>query len=98
MVKLHFETTEEFEKLFSRKTKEVTDAIVDSISKAMNKGARTAVIFEISFEQVDMSYEISLPSSQWVVALEKCLEFYHNTSDSDNAIDTWKLMEAAKVW
>lgn len=98
MVKLHFETTQEFETLFKSKKKYVTDAIVLGIEKAMQDGKRTAMLFEITFEQVDMMYEISLPLSQWQQALEASLEHYHVLELPDEQIDTWKLLEAIKVW
>lgn len=98
MVKLHFQSTDEFEVLFKRQTIKVTNAIVQGVQKAMEDGKRTAPLFEITFEDVDNLYEISLPQSQWANALEKCLEHYHAEEMADEAIDTWKLLEAAKVW
>ena len=98
MVKLHFETTEEFEGLFKRKTKNVTDAIAGGIQKAMMDGKRTALLFEITFAQAETMFEISLPRSQWTTALELCLRHYEELSLTDECIDTWKLLEAAKVW
>ena len=98
MVKLHFKTTEEFEGLFKSKKKSVTDSIVMGIEKAMQKGRRTANLFEVSFADTEVMYEISLAKSQWEPALEQCLDHYHSLSLSDEQIDTWKLLEAAKVW
>lgn len=98
MVKLHFVSTDEFEVLFKKQTIKVTNAIVKGIQDAMYKGNRTAPLFEITFEEHDNLYEISLPQSQWANALEKCLEHYHAEEMADEAIDTWKLLEAAKVW
>lgn len=98
MKKLHFESTEQFEVLFRSKTKDVTDAIVESIELAMASSKRTALIFEITFEQAEMMYEISLPVSQWPIALQKCLDHYHELGLTNEQIDTWKLLEAAKVW
>ena len=98
MKKLHFESTEQFVTLFKTRTKDVTDAIVESIELAMNNSKRTALIFEITFEEAEMMYEISLPVSQWPVALQKCLDHYHELGLTDEQIDTWKLLEAAKVW
>ena len=98
MVKLHFNDPSEFESVFKRKSVQVTNAIVSGIQEAMQSGKRTAPLFEITFEDVDNLYEISLPQSQWTSALEKCLEHYHNEDMADEAIDTWKLLEAAKVW
>lgn len=97
VVKLHFNTTEEFEGLFKRKTLSVTRSIVSGIEKAMQANKRTAPLFEITFDQVDMMYEISLPKSQWLGALENCLEHLHAEDLADEQIDCWKLIEAVKV-
>ena len=98
MIKIHFENTDEFEELFKSKKKATTDSIVTGINDAMQRNDRSALLFEITFEQVDRMFEISLPQSQWVTALESCLDHYHELEETDLAIDTWKLLEAAKVW
>ena len=61
------------------------------------------MLFSITFDDVDTSYEISLPKKEWVGALESCLKFYHeyekqDEETSNKQIDTWKLLEAARVW
>ena len=61
-------------------------------------GNRTAPLFEITFEGADSMYEISLPRSQWVQALESCLEHLHAKDLSNEQIDCWKLLEVAKAW
>ena len=98
MVKLHFESPQEFETLFSNNNIKVTNAIVKSIQEAMTSRKSTALLFEITFEEHDNLYEISLPQSQWSTALQSCLDHYHRLDMADQAIDTWKLLEAAKVW
>jgi len=98
MIKLHFKDTKQFEVLFKKHTKHTTDAIVKGIEEAMMSNRRRADIFQVSFDDVEVIYEISLPQSQWVTSLEQCLEFYHSKEESDTAIDTWKLLEAVKVW
>lgn len=98
MVKLHFYSPEEFETLFKRNSIEITNAIVKGIQNAMEERKRTAPLFEITFEDVENLYEISLPQSQWASALQSCLDHYHKEEMTDEAIDTWKLLEAAKVW
>lgn len=98
MVKLHFLDPSEFEGLFKNNSIKVTNAIVKGIQDAMQNGKRTAPLFEISFDEVDSFYEISLPQSQWSSALQACLDHYHREEMVDEAIDTWKLLEAAKVW
>lgn len=98
MVRLHFQTTDEFTELFKAKKIATTDSIVSGIEKAMQGNKRTANLFELSFGDTERMFEISLPKNQWVNALESCLEHYHELGKSDEAIDTWKLLEAAKLW
>ena len=98
MKKLHFKTIEEFEQLFSVSNQEVSDSIVISIEEAMKSNKSTAKIFSISFEDSDIAYDIDLNKAQWVKALGGCLDYYHKNQLHDQAIDTWKLQEAAKVW
>lgn len=97
MRKFNFETPEQFEKVFSAGSLEVTDAIVEAIEEALIKNKKTAYLFEISFVPVDLVYEINLPQSQWVEGLQKCLDYYHKADKVDAQIDTWKLLEAVKV-
>lgn len=97
VAKLHFNTPEEFTQTFKNKDVNVTNSIVASIENAMQNRKKTALLFEITFEEHDNLYEISLPQSQWTQALQSCLDFYHKAEMSDEAIDTWKLLEAAKV-
>jgi len=98
MVKLHFNSTEEFESIFKRKTLSVTRSIIQGIEEALQKNKRTALLFEITFEEVDTMYEISLPKSQWQTALESCLEHLHKENLANEEIHCWKLLEAVKVW
>jgi len=98
VVKLHFKTTEEFEKLFKVRDKEVTDAIVSSVEQAMKENKKSADLFEVSFEDAEIGYTISLPAREWPHALQSCLDHYHVLNLTDQQIDTWKLLEAAKTW
>ena len=98
MVKLHFKNTDKFEILFRSKTLKVTDAIVLGIEKAMLANIKQANLFEITFEDVETAYEISLNRSEWTNALENCLDHYHSLEMADQQIETWKLLEASKVW
>lgn len=98
MVKLHFENTHEFERLFKNKDEKVTDAIVLAIQEAIKFQKKTAYLFEISFEDADMNYEISLPSSQWETALNECLKHYETLDSADKAIDTYLLRKEVLQW
>ncbi len=98
MVKLHFNSPEEFEGLFKGKTLAVTRSIISGIQKAMEVNKKSADLFEISFEEVELTYEISLPQKQWQKALENCLDHLHLENLADEQIDCWRLLEAAKYW
>ena len=98
MKELHFNTPEEFETLFKKKTLEVTDTIVEAIEEAMQSNRRSANLFHVTFETSDHGYDITLVRAEWKNALQSCLDYYHKANESDKAIDTWKLLELAKVW
>lgn len=96
MVRLHFQTTDEFETLFKNKSLTVTRTIVSGIEEAEMKRKKTALLFEITFDVEELSWEISLPRSQWQPALESCLDHLHKEGTADEQIDCWKLLEAIK--
>ena len=98
MVKLHFTTTDEFEKLFKNKTLSVTRSIIKGIENAIRDSKKSAPLFQITFDEVEIAYEISLPQSQWLNALENCLEHLHSEELADEQIDCWKLIELVKSW
>lgn len=98
MKKLNFENTEEFERVFKAKDEAVTDAIVEAIFEAHSYQKRTANLFEVSFDDVELVYEINLPANQWELALETCLEQYRNSGEADKAIDTFLLQKEVRKW
>lgn len=98
MVKLHFGNTEEFEKLFKSRDIQITDAIVEGIQEALSFHKKTAQLFQVSFEEVELSYEISLPSNQWNIALDNCLKHYTEIQESNKAIDTYLLQKEVTKW
>ena len=91
MKKIKFQNTDEFERVFKKRDLEITDVIYESIEEASNSKKKTANLFEISFEDVDLTYDITLPNSQWETALQSCLDIYTELSESDKAIDTYLL-------
>jgi len=97
MINLHFENLEEFTTLFRKKNKEVSDAIRIGVEKAMMERKKTAELFQLTFADADDAYEITLPKAIWQPALESCLNFYHENEHTNEAIDTWKLLEAIKA-
>ena len=98
MKKLHFENTDEFERVFKTKDEEVTDAMVEGIQEAFSFQKKSAQLFEITFKDADIVYDISLPSTQWEIALETCLEHYREMELSDKAIDTYLLQKGIREW
>jgi hypothetical protein len=97
MTNLHFENLEEFTTLFREKNKEVSDAIRIGVENAMMNRKKSAELFQLTFADADDAYEITLPEAIWETALESCLNFYHENEHTDEAIDTWKLLEAVKA-
>lgn len=98
MKKLHFENTDEFERVFKAKDEEVTDAMVEGINEAFSFQKKSAELFEITFKDIDIVYEITLPSTQWEVALETCLNHYRDLEQSDKAIDVYLLQKGIRQW
>ena len=98
MRKLHFENTDEFERVFKATDEEVTDAMVEGIQEAFTYQKKSAELFEITFEDADLVYEITLPSTQWELALETCLNHYRELEASDKAIDTYLLQKDIRKW
>ena len=98
MKKLHFENTNEFERVFKAEDETITDAMVEGIQKAFSFHKKSAELFEITFQDADIVYEITLPSSQWELALETCLNHYQSLSLADKAIDTYLLQKDIRKW
>lgn len=98
MRKLHFENTDEFERVFKATDEEVTDAMVEGIQEAFTYQKKSAELFEITFENAELVYEITLPSTQWELALETCLNHYRDLELSDKAIDTYLLQKDIRKW
>jgi len=98
MINLHFNDPSEFENLFGNKNLEITNATVKGIADAMRRNKKSAHLFNVTFSDHEFEYEIIMSSLNWPDALESCLDFYHKNEMSDEAIDTWKLLECAKVW
>ena len=98
MKKMKFENTDEFERVFKTRDKEITDAIVEGIQEAYKFHKKSAVLFEISFKNADLVYEISLPSTQWELALESCMEHYRDVGESNGAIDVYLLQKEVRKW
>jgi capsule polysaccharide export protein KpsC/LpsZ len=98
MKKLHFENTDEFERVFKAKDEEVTDAMVEGINEAFSFQKKSAELFEITFQDIDIVYEITLPSTQWEIALETCLNHYRDLEQSDKAIDVYLLQKGIRQW
>jgi len=98
VVKLHFENTNEFERVFKATDVHITNAMVKGIQEAFMYQKKTADIFEITFDDADLAFEICLPASQWEIALETCLNHYRDLELADKAIDTYLLQKDIRKW
>jgi hypothetical protein len=96
MRKLQIESLEELESVFKEKTVDMTTNIRDSIQEAIDSKKKTALLFEIEVDGMDTSFEISITSKEWMRALENCLKHYEEWGMSDEAIDTWQLIQKVK--
>ena len=99
MRELRFSDPDDFEKLFSDDNKTITDYMLEGISEAFKYQKRTAKLFRISFDLDDnYSFEITLPRSQWVNALKKCMKNYEKWELTDEILDTYLVMKEIKKW
>ena len=96
MRKLQIESLEELESVFKEKTVDMTSNIRDSIQEAVNNRKKTALLFEIEVDGMDTSFEVSITTKEWMTALENCLKHYEEWGMSDEAIDTWQLIQKVK--
>ncbi|HMS90621.1 MAG TPA: hypothetical protein PKC87_00150 [Candidatus Absconditabacterales bacterium] len=96
MKRLLVEGLSEFSDMFREKDVEMTTSIRDSIQEALDQNKRTANLFEVEFEGVETIIEISLPKSQWKIALENCLKHFHEWEMPDDEIDTFLLLKKLK--
>jgi hypothetical protein len=96
MRKLEIEDLQELEQIFREKSVDMTNNIREGIEEAMKSGKKTALLFEIEMEGIDTSFEISLTSKEWIIALENCLKHYEEWEMSDEAIDTFLLIKELK--
>ena len=91
MLNLSFDSTEEFESLFSYQNEKIAKAVYKAIEESYLFSRRTAKLFTISFKDTDVAYEITLPKRDWPIALDTVLKYFEKIQDSDACIDTWKL-------
>jgi hypothetical protein len=96
MRKLQIQSLEELESIFREKTVDMTTNIRDSIQEAVNNRKKTALLFEIEVDGMDTSFEVSITTKEWMTALENCLKHYEEWGMSDEAIDTWQLIQKVK--
>ena len=96
MRKLQVDSLEELERIFREKSVDMTNNIREGIEEAMSKKKKTAMLFQIEMEGIDNSFEISLTSKEWIIALENCLKHYSEWDMGDEAIDTYLLIKELK--
>ena len=95
---LYFKTPADFEELFSKQNRKITDMMVESIGEGIEFQKKTVTLFTINIGDDEFKYEINLPRSQWQGALESCLEVYQKMQATDEIIDTYLLIKETKKW
>jgi hypothetical protein len=98
MKQLHFDSPYAFAEFFKEKSPEVTNMIVHAIRESIEFQKKTAKLFEMTIGNEDSVFELSLPRKEWVTVLENCLKHYEEWEMSDDAIDTWQLIQQVKEW
>lgn len=100
MLSLEFDTPEEFDEYFDsdnlESKREVAETIFEGIRKAMAEDKNEAELFQISFTSGDDALDVTLPRSEWSVALENCQKKFHEMELFDEAIDVYNLRK--EVW
>jgi hypothetical protein len=96
MKKLQIESIAELETIFKEKSVDMTTTIKDSIQEAYTNKKKTALLFEIEIDGMDTSFEISITTKEWIVALENCLKHFEEWQMGDEAIDTYLLIKELK--
>lgn len=94
MIQLHFNSLDEYESFFDKKSQEVTDGIVQAIQQAFLSKKKTAKLFEIEIEGAESVFEVSLSHKEWEKALTNALEHYQEWELADHAIDTYLLKKS----
>lgn len=98
MKEYNFDNPSDFKGVFETNNREITDSIVEAINEAQKFHKDSAEMFSITFGEEEIAYEITLPRSQWIIALEKCLENYQKWDCTDEAIDTYLILKEVKKW
>ena len=96
MKKLQIQSLDELDSIFKKESVDMTNNIKQSIQQAFDTKKKTALLFEIEFDQMDTCFEISITTKEWIPALENCLRHYEQWEMGDDAIDTYLLLKQLK--
>lgn len=91
MTKLEFDSPEAFEAFFSEPNPNVVQGIVEGISHALEKDKDEALLFEISMEEDDGAYRVTLGKDQWKTAIQSCIKKYEEIEMWDGVLDAYEL-------
>ena len=96
MKKIQIDSLSDLDHFFKERTVEMTNTIRDSIQEAVEKKRKTAQLFEIEVDGVDNTFEITISSKEFSIALENCLRHYEEWEMGDDALDTYLLLKQVK--
>ena len=99
MKKLHFDSPQDFKSRFDGDiNSSAFEDVAAAIYEAVKFQKKTAIIYEIHFEGADSFFEITLPKSQWIQAVEHCKEGFEKSNEFDKAFEAFNLIEEIKKW
>ena len=91
MKNLYFKSLKQFTEASQSDDCEIAASTLESISESYYKGENKSLLYNIFFEDQPNSFEVSLPRSEWVKSLDKCLKDFEKQQENDLAIDCYLL-------
>jgi len=90
-MKVNFRNVDEFTNFVKDNKVDISNAIYRSIEKAVKENQKEALLFEIHFMGQEFLYEITIDQPDWIDSLNKSIEVFTNSNESDKAIDAHEL-------
>lgn len=91
-----FETVKELQQFAETARDEICSCILFSLNQAIEEDDDEPVVFDLSLKNGTDVYEMYLNKVEWDKALDTCLSFFTENNLSDQAIDTYLLIQKIK--
>lgn len=70
---------------------ELATKMLESLSQAVEGGSKTSLLFVAEFEDIGTTFEVVLPSGDFLILAETLKEFFTRENQSDLAIESYLL-------